>query len=56
MKCFKCGVMMKKGTTTSVTDLGNGLVIVRNAPCYKCTECDEIFYTGDHPGTSGKDC
>ena len=19
----------------------------RNIPCYKCEECDEIFYTGD---------
>lgn len=47
MKCFKCGAMMEKGTTTSVTNLGNCLVIVRNVPCYKCTECDEIFYTGD---------
>ena len=46
MKCFECGAMMEKGTTTSVTDLGNCLVIVRNVPCYKCTECDEIFYTG----------
>lgn len=47
MKCFECGAMMEKGTTTSVTDLGNCLVIVRNVPCYKSTECDEIFYTGD---------
>ena len=47
MQCFKCGAMMEKGTTTSVADLGNCLVIVRNVPCYKCTECDEIFYTGD---------
>lgn len=47
MKCFECGAMMEKGTTTSVTDLGNCLVIVRNVPCHKCTECDEVFYTGD---------
>lgn len=37
----------EKGTTTSVTDLGTCLVIVRNVPCYKYTECNEIFYTGD---------
>ena len=47
MNCFKCGAKAEKGTTTSVTDLGNCLVIVRNVPCFKCTECDEIFYTGD---------
>ena len=47
MKCHKCGADTEKGTTTSVTDLGGCLVIVRNVPCYKCTECDEIFYTAD---------
>ena len=35
------------GTTTDVTDLGNCLIIVRNVPCHKCSECNEIIYTGD---------
>jgi len=47
MKCPKCGSMVEKGFTTSVTDLGNCLVIVRNVPCYKCKECNEVIYTGD---------
>lgn len=47
MRCSKCGAGAEKGVTTSVTDLGNCLVIVRNVPCYKCTECNEIIYTGD---------
>lgn len=47
MVCIKCGANAKKGYTTSVTDLGNCLLIVRNVPCYKCTECNEIIYTGD---------
>lgn len=47
MKCGKCGAEAKAGFTTSVTDLGGCLLIVRNVPCYKCTECDDIFYTGD---------
>ena len=47
MKCSVCGALIEKGRTTSVTDLGNCLVIVRNVPCYKCTECNEIMYTGD---------
>ena len=45
--CFECGATAEKGLTTSVTNLGDCLVIVRNVPCYKCTECNEIFYTGD---------
>ena len=23
------------------------MLVLRNSPCYKCVECDEIFYTGD---------
>ncbi len=30
-----------------MTDLGSCLVIVRNVPCYKCTECNEVIYTAD---------
>lgn len=47
MMCVNCGANAEYGFTTSVTDLGNCLVIVRNVPCYKCTECNEITYTGD---------
>jgi len=47
MNCISCGVAASIGTTTDVTDLGNCLVIVRNVPCYKCSECNEIIYTGD---------
>lgn len=47
MKCIECGANAVKGTTTSVTDLGDCLIIVRNVPCYKCEECNEIIYTGD---------
>lgn len=39
--------MAEKGYTTDVTDLGDGLVIVRNVPCYKCMECNEVIYTAD---------
>lgn len=47
MKCPKCGVTAEKGFTTSVADLGKCLIIVRNVPCYKCSECNEIIYTAD---------
>lgn len=47
MICIKCGATAEKGYTTSVTDLGHCLLIVRNVPCYKCMECNEVIYTGD---------
>lgn len=47
MKCQVCGAAVEKGLTTSVTDLGKCLIIVRNVPCYKCSECNEIIYSAD---------
>jgi len=47
MNCISCGAAALFGTTADVTDLANYLIIVRNVPCYKCTECNEIIYTGD---------
>lgn len=47
MKCLKCAAEAVESTTTDVTDLGDCLIIIRNVPCYKCTECNEIMYTSD---------
>lgn len=47
MKCQVCGAATEKGLTTSVTDLGRCLIIVRNVPCFKCSECSEIIYSAD---------
>ncbi len=47
MRCIVCGASAERGLTTSVTDLGDCLIIVRNVPCYKCIECNEIIYSAD---------
>ena len=47
MRCITCGANAIHGTTTDVTELSDCLVIVRNVPCHKCSECNEIIYTGD---------
>jgi YgiT-type zinc finger domain-containing protein len=47
MRCISCGAATLHGVTTDTVDLGNCLVIVRNVPCHKCTECNEVIYTGD---------
>jgi len=47
MKCPRCGCNAVKSKTTSVTDLGDMLIIVRNVPCYECEHCNEIIYIGD---------
>ena len=47
MKCSACGAKTSYGTTSDVTELDKCLVIVRNTPCHKCTECSEVIYKGD---------
>ena len=47
MKCMKCGKEAYKSTTTEAIEMEFGLLVIRNIPCFKCEECDEIFYTGD---------
>jgi len=47
MNCVSCGAKTSSGTTTDITELGNCLIIVRNVPCFKCSECNEIIYTAD---------
>lgn len=47
MKCMKCGKNAYKSTTSEAIEMEFGLLVIRNIPCYKCEECDEIFYTGD---------
>ena len=47
MKCMKCGRETFKSTTSEAIELEFGLLVIRNIPCWKCEECDEVFYTGD---------
>ena len=47
MKCMRCGQPAYKSVTSEAIELGFGLLVIRNIPCYKCQECDEVFYTGD---------
>ena len=47
VKCMRCGKPAYKSVTSEAIELGFGLLVIRNIPCYKCEECDEIFYTGD---------
>ena len=48
MKCLKCGRETFESRNSEAIELDNGcLLVIRNIPCYECTECDEILYTGD---------
>lgn len=45
MKCFFCKGTMKDDTTTYFSDLGSCIVIIKNVPCYICTQCSETVYS-----------
>ena len=48
MKCMKCGRDTFESRNSEAIELENGcLLVIRNIPCHKCRECDDIFYTGD---------
>ncbi|MBR0075587.1 MAG: YgiT-type zinc finger protein [Synergistaceae bacterium] len=47
IKCMRCGKDVYKSTTAEAIEMDFGLLVIRNIPCYKCSECDEIFYSGD---------
>lgn len=47
MICINCGAKAEKDITTYVRDLGKCIIIIRNVPCLKCSECNEIIYTAD---------
>ena len=46
MNCFFCKGDMAEGVTTHVADLGACIIIVRNVPCMKCSQCGETSYSG----------
>jgi YgiT-type zinc finger domain-containing protein len=37
---------MQEENTTHFAQVGNCIVIVKNVPCSKCTQCGEVTYKG----------
>lgn len=45
MNCFFCKGDMQESTTTYFEQLENSIIIIKNVPCFKCSQCGEIAYT-----------
>lgn len=46
MNCFSCGGShMVETTTIYVEKLKNGILIIKNVPCKKCSQCGEEFFS-----------
>jgi YgiT-type zinc finger domain-containing protein len=46
MRCFFCKGDLLESATTHVADLGKSVIIIRNVPCLKCSQCGETSYIG----------
>jgi YgiT-type zinc finger domain-containing protein len=46
MTCFFCKGTMQAELTTHFVQLGNCIIIVKNVPCSKCSQCGEVSYSG----------
>ena len=47
MKCFMCKGSMNDKQTTFMVDIGNCIVIIKNAPSQVCSQCGEASYSND---------
>lgn len=47
MTCFFCKGKMTDSTTTHFAELDNCIIIIKNVPCEKCTQCGETVYSGE---------
>lgn len=41
MTCFFCKGDMEQSTTTFTATLEKTIVVIKNVPCHKCTQCGE---------------
>lgn len=44
--CFYCKENLVDTITTHVVNYNNCIVIVKNVPCHKCTQCGEESFSG----------
>ncbi|MBR1478486.1 MAG: YgiT-type zinc finger protein [Lachnospiraceae bacterium] len=47
MKYIRCGHNTYESTTTEAVEINGGVLVIRNIPCYKCDNCDEIHFNGE---------
>lgn len=47
MKCFFCKGELTDGTTTHVVTLDNCVIVVKNVPCDRCSQCGEAFFSDE---------
>lgn len=44
MKCCYCKGNMTNSTATYFAELENTIIIIKNVPCFRCSQCGEVLY------------
>lgn len=47
MNCGICKGDMERKLVTHTEDLGESVVVIRNVPALVCSECGNVWYSGD---------
>ena len=45
--CTLCGGTLEKSTTEFIEKQDNYIVVIKNIPCEKCTQCGEAYFSSD---------
>ena len=45
MTCFMCKGTVVEGSSTFTADMGNCIVIIKNAPSFICKQCGDVSYS-----------
>lgn len=46
MNCFFCKGEIEDALTTYMVDLGATIIIIKDVPCHRCSQCGEESFTG----------
>ncbi len=47
MTCFFCKGTMEESTTIHTVELKNCIVVIKNVPCQKCSQCGEVVINAE---------
>ena len=47
MNCSFCGGNLKNEVTEYIEKQNNYIVIIKNVPCEKCSQCGEVYFSNE---------
>lgn len=44
MFCYFCKGDSEESTTTFFSEVNDHIIIIKNVPCHKCTQCGDVYF------------